>query len=75
MNQPDGQGYITVSLPRPLVERIEARIRGTGFASPAAYVEYVLGEVLSDDPNPGDGFSPEDEEALKEKLRALGYLG
>ncbi len=72
---PEDQDDITIRLPRAIIEKIEGRIKGTGFASPAAYVAYVLGEVLAGDSDGEQGFSPEEEEQIKEKLRALGYLG
>ncbi len=75
MDRSDDPQYTAIPLPRSLVEKIEKRINGTGFASPGAYVAYVLEEILADDRDEEQGFSPEDEERIKEKLRALGYLG
>lgn len=75
MDMSEDQDYTTISLPRSLVEKIEGRIKGTAFASPGRYVEFVLGEILKDDADGELGFSPEDEERIKERLRALGYLG
>lgn len=39
--------YTTVSIPRPLYEKIKKRIEGTGFTSVSDYVVYVLREVLA----------------------------
>jgi Arc/MetJ-type ribon-helix-helix transcriptional regulator len=75
MSQLEGQESTAIMLPRELIEKIEARIRGTAFVSPSAYVKYVLEEVMQTTADGDPGFSPEDEEAIKEKLRALGYLG
>ena len=75
MSHPDDHECTTIPLPRALVEKIEERIKGTGFASPGSYVTYVLGEILGEDKDEDQGLSPEDEERIKEKLRALGYLG
>jgi hypothetical protein len=75
MSSQNAEEYTAVPLPRSLVEQIEARIRGTGFASAGAYVAYVLSEVLSGKDGGETEFTPEDEEALREKLHALGYLG
>jgi len=75
MGPSEDQDNATISLPRSLIEKIEQRIKGTGFASPGAYVAYILGEILLEDKDEEPGFSPEDEERIKEKLRSLGYLG
>ncbi len=38
--------YTTVSIPRPLADKIKERIKGTGFPSISSYVVYVLRQVL-----------------------------
>lgn len=67
--------YTTLSIPTPLAEKIKKRIEGTGFNSLSAYVTYVLREVISNmDEDGEEAFTKEDEEKVKERLRALGYL-
>ena len=39
--------YTTVSIPKPLVEKVKERMKGTGFASVSSYVTYVLRQVIS----------------------------
>jgi len=64
-----------VSIPTALARKIEQRIKGTPFPSVSAYVTYVLTEVLSGTEEDSEGtFSKEDEERVKARLRALGYL-
>jgi len=63
----------TVSIPAQLFEKIEERIKGTGFASVSSYVTYVLEEILAED-DEEKSFKKEDEEKIKERLRALGYI-
>jgi Arc/MetJ-type ribon-helix-helix transcriptional regulator len=73
----DEKKYSTVSLPAPLVEKIKNRIEGTGFTSVSSYVTYVLREVIAnmdEEAEKEEVFSKEDEEKVKERLRALGYL-
>ena len=71
----DDKKYTTISIPTPLAEKIKKRIEGTGFTSLSSYVTYVLREVISGmDEEPEEAFSKEDEEKVKERLRALGYL-
>lgn len=67
--------FTTVSIPTPLADKIKKRIEGTGFTSLSSYVTYVLREVISNmEEEKEEAFSKEDEEKVKERLRALGYL-
>jgi Arc/MetJ-type ribon-helix-helix transcriptional regulator len=67
--------FTTISIPTPLAEKIKKRIKGTGFTSLSSYVTYVLREVLSGmEEENEEAFSKEDEERVKDRLRALGYL-
>ena len=67
--------YTTISIPTPLAEKIKRRIQGTGFHSLSSYVTYVLREVIAGtEEESREVFSKEDEEKVKERLRALGYL-
>ena len=71
----DEKKFTTISIPTPLAEKIKKRIQGTGFTSLSSYVTYVLREVLSGvEEEEDEAFTKEDEERVKERLRALGYL-
>ena len=71
----DEKKYTTISIPTPLAEKIKKRIKGTGFNSLSSYVTYVLREVISGiEEETEEAFSKEDEEKVKDRLRALGYL-
>jgi Arc/MetJ-type ribon-helix-helix transcriptional regulator len=70
--------FTSVAIPTSLFEKIKERIDGTDFASVSSYIVYVLREVLattSDEAQPErEALSKEDEEKVKERLKALGYL-
>jgi len=68
--------HTTVTIPNPLADKIKTHINNTGFTSVSDYVTYVLREVVSNvEPDEKvEGFSKEEEEKVKERLRALGYL-
>ncbi|RLF51183.1 MAG: CopG family transcriptional regulator [Thermoplasmata archaeon] len=68
--------YTTISIPTPLAEKIKKRIEGTGFTNVSSYVTYVLREILAgiEEEKTDEAFTKEDEERIKERLRALGYL-
>jgi Arc/MetJ-type ribon-helix-helix transcriptional regulator len=64
-----------VFLPAELYGRIEERVRATEFHSVEEYVTFVLEEILreeNEDEEPA--FSEAEEEEVKKRLRALGYL-
>jgi hypothetical protein len=56
--------YVTLSIPKPLYERAQRAIEGTGFRSVTEYAVFLLRESLS--LKPGD--------SVKERLKALGYI-
>ena len=69
--------YSTVSIPKPLVEKIKDRMKGTGFSSVSSYVTYVLRQVLSSikaEEKSKQAFTKEEEEKVKQRLRDLGYI-
>ena len=66
--------YTTVSLPLPLNDKIKDLIKNTGFNSVSSFVTYVLRQVVSEGEHGPDGFSKNDEEKVKERLKSLGYL-
>ena len=75
VEEKDDKKYTTISIPAQLAEKIKKRIKGTGFHSLSSYVTYVLREVMSGiEEEEEEAFSKEDEEKVKERLRALGYL-
>jgi len=69
--------YTTVSIPKPLAEKVKERMKGTGFASVSSYVTYVLRQVISSIEEEGrskQAFTKEEEEKVKQRLRDLGYI-
>lgn len=67
--------YGEIKVPREILRKIEERIKGTEFESVEAYVNFVLEEVLKDEEEESsETFSEQDEEKVKDRLRALGYL-
>ena len=63
--------YTTVSIPKPLNDRIKKLIKPTGFASTSAFVIFVLRELLLVQ---GDSALIASETKIKEHLKKLGYL-
>ena len=65
---------MAVSIPASLYKKIEETIKGTGDASVSDYIAKALREKLAQEEKKGDSFSQEDEEKVKERLKALGYI-
>lgn len=65
---------MNVSIPVSLYKKIGEIIKGTDVQSVSGYVAKVLREKLAQAEAPGDAFSKEDEEKVKERLKALGYI-
>ena len=69
----------TISIPKPLADKIKKRCEGTGFNSVSSYVTYVMRQVLSkvekvNETQEKEAFSEEDEQKVKQRLKRLGYL-
>jgi len=64
---------MAVSIPASLYRKIEETIKAAGDSSVDDYVTKALREKLSQ-AGPGEAFSEEDEEKVKERLKALGYI-
>jgi len=63
----------TISIPKPLADKIKKNIQGTGFGSVSSWVTYVLRQIISG--MNGKEFTKDDEENVKRRLRGLGYMG
>lgn len=66
--------FTDISIPTSLYQKIEERIKGTEFPSVSSYVAKVLDDNLSSKKEAKEAFSKEDEEKVKERLKALGYI-
>ncbi len=69
------EGKKAVFLSALLYGRIEERVQATEFDSVEDYVSYVMEEILrEEDSEEEPTFSEAEEEEVKNRLRALGYL-
>ena len=69
--------YVSVSIPTSLYKKIEERVKVTEFKSVSDYVAFVLREVLrniEENEEEKQGFTKEEQESIKKRLKALGYL-
>ena len=68
--------FTTISIPVPLYEKVKKLIKGTGFTSVSDYVTFILREIIAsvEEDLKKEPFTKEDEERIKRRLKALGYL-
>jgi hypothetical protein len=69
-----GKDFIDVAIPASLYKKIEEKIKGSEYPSVASYVAKVMDDDLSEGKGSKDAFSKEDEEKVKDRLKALGYI-
>ena len=81
---------VTLKIPRPLYERLKVVIEGSGFHSVTEFAVYVRRDLVSHHqagagvpgltrpsapPEPDvDPLSPQEIEAIRQRLESLGYL-
>ncbi len=66
--------FTTVEIPTDLYDQLEEKIKNTEVLSVADFITTLLKEKLSKDQEETDSLSSEDEEKVKERLKALGYM-
>jgi Arc/MetJ-type ribon-helix-helix transcriptional regulator len=78
LREPQGEAmdkeFTTVSIPTTLYKKIEEFIKGTEYGSVSSYITKVLRESLSKGEPATEAFSKDEEEKVKERLKALGYI-
>ena len=73
------ESKVTVKIPRPLYRKIQMVIEGSGFSSPTDFIVFVLRDLVGEaELHAARGeqqeYSATDLEAVKQKLKNLGYL-
>lgn len=64
---------VNISISKDLYEQAKKYVKESGeFKSVEEFVEFVLKEVLTEEEE--SPFTKEEEEAIKERLRSLGYI-
>jgi metal-responsive CopG/Arc/MetJ family transcriptional regulator len=66
---------VTIKIPRPLYENLNEIIGESGFNSVTEFIVYILRDLLSSRGHPKEpSLSKEEIEAVKKRLKSLGYL-
>jgi len=66
---------VAIYIPKSLYEKVKKQVEESGgeFKSVEEYIVFVLEELVKEEEE-GEVYSPEEEEEIKRRLRALGYL-
>jgi Arc/MetJ-type ribon-helix-helix transcriptional regulator len=73
---------VTIKIPRSIYERIKLIIENSSFSSSTDFIVYVLRDLVSaerlkgqrDEIGERDELSREEIEAIRQRLKSLGYL-
>ncbi|ABN69448.1 CopG domain protein DNA-binding domain protein [Staphylothermus marinus F1] len=65
---------VKISIPKTLYEKITREAEDAGFNNIEEFIIYVLEQLVETSSVEGETMSKEDEEKVKERLRALGYI-
>ncbi|MCR8487788.1 MAG: CopG family transcriptional regulator [Crenarchaeota archaeon] len=63
--------YVEVKIPKELYDKIKKQIEGTDFKSVEEFIIYTLETMLEDTE---EVYLRENEEKVKKRLKALGYI-
>jgi hypothetical protein len=71
-----GERKVTLKIPAELYDNLAKLIDGTGFRSVTEFAVYVLRDVAAGGKldQGTSGYSRKDTEAIRQRLRALGYI-
>ncbi len=69
------ESKVTVKIPRPLYRRIGQVIENSGFSSATDFIVFVLRDLVSEVENKEEReYTSEELQAIRQKLKNLGYL-
>ena len=71
-----GHRMVTLKIPGELFDKLSELIRDTGFRSVTEFATYVLRDIAAGGKldRPAPGLSAREIEAVRQRLRALGYI-
>jgi Arc/MetJ-type ribon-helix-helix transcriptional regulator len=66
--------FTPVTIPTSLYKKIEEFIKGTEYRSVSSYAAKVLRDSLTKTEEKAEVFTKDEEDKVKERLKALGYI-
>ena len=75
---PTEKDTIKVSIKKTLAKKLHRRLKETEFKTLTEYVNFILEEVIASleeqESEEDSGYTPEEEEKVKQRLKDLGYI-
>lgn len=68
------KNFTSILIPTSLYKKLEEKIKELEFSSVSSLVTHIIREYLAKLEEEKEVFSEEEEEEIKERLRALGYI-
>jgi Arc/MetJ-type ribon-helix-helix transcriptional regulator len=68
------KNFTSILIPTSLYKKLEEKVKETEFSSVSSLVTHIIREYLAKLEEEKEVFSEEEEEEIKERLRALGYI-
>ena len=69
---------IKIAIKKPLAKKLHRRLKETEFKTLTEYVNFILEEVIASleeqESEEDSGYTPEEEEKVKQRLKDLGYI-
>lgn len=62
-----------IEINEEIIKEIQKNIKGTNFKNVEDYVNFILKQIIKQEET-SKGFSEDDEDKIKERLRGLGYI-
>ena len=66
--------FTDIPIPTSLYKKIEEKTEGKGLTAVVSYVTKVLEDSLTKELGSKEAFTKEEEEKVKDRLKALGYI-
>jgi hypothetical protein len=74
------ESKVTIKIPRPLYNHLSEIVKDSGFNSVTDFIVFVLRDLISNQsnespaPSQPSALSPQEVEAIRSRLKTLGYL-
>lgn len=76
----ESESKVTIKIPRPLYNHLAEIVKDSGFNSVTDFIVFVLRDLISNQshespmPSQPSALTPQEIEAIRSRLKSLGYL-
>lgn len=65
---------VTIKIPRPLYQKLQKIIQGSGYNSVTDFIVFVLRDLIASSKAPEASWDEKEIQEIKKRLKNLGYL-